>query len=484
MAKTKKYNNITPPREDRLNSVITWGGDADELVDITTKKCVKDKNRSFQQTTFCQEWLAMITLCTIKDIVIISHAPVGCVGSMGMISMFNNAGQKLRGEPLKNGKWMSTNLNDYDVVHGAKDKLEAAVRAAAERYDPKAIFIYSSCVSGIIGEDVDSVVEKLNAELDVPVAPVYCEGFKSKLWASGYDGSFQGALNYLIKDPVEKRENLINVINPISFSRLDELEVKRLLDKIGIEVNYVPNFNTVDALSKSSEAALTASLCTTFSEYFAKELKNRYGVPYTEKIIPTGLDNTDAWLREIAGFLGKEKEAEALIKSERARVQPRIDEIKEKLKGKKVFVSAGQVRSLGIANIIADLGMELEGLTTFHYDEVIFDGFEDLTNKCGNFCAHVANAQPFEQTNILANKDLDFYIGHMGETVLAAKQGIPTAMVCNLFRLFLGYDGVVSFGERLLNVQTNPLFNKTLSKSKPVYTESWYKEKNAFKYQK
>jgi nitrogenase molybdenum-iron protein alpha chain len=463
--------------------MIAWGGESRELVDITSRKCAKDRNRSFTQATFCQEWLAMVTLATIKDIVIVSHAPVGCVGSMTFISMFNNAGQKLRMEPLKNGNWISTNLTEHDVVHGATEKLENTVRAAYERYNSKAIFIYSSCVSGVIGEDIDSSVEKLNKELDIPVAPVYCEGFKSKLWATGYDGSFQGALNYIIKEPKKKQENLINVINPISFSRLDELEIKRLLDKINVEVNYIPNFNTIDNLARASEAALTSTLCTTFSEYLAKQLKERYDVPYTEKIIPTGLDNTDAWLREVGEYLNKEDEVEELIKSERARVQPKIDKIKEKLEGKTAFISAGQVRALGIANIIADLGMKLEGLTAFHYDEVIHEGFEELTNKCGNFCTHIANAQPFEQTNILHNNEVDFYIGHMGETVLAAKQGIPTAMVCNLFRLFLGYDGVLSFGERILNVQTNPLFNKTLANSKPIYKDSWLKE-DPFKYQK
>jgi nitrogenase molybdenum-iron protein alpha chain len=288
----------------------------------------------------------------------------------------------------------------------------------------------------------------------------------------------------LIKPPEKKQENLVNIINPVSFSRFDEIAIERLLGQIGIKPNFIPNFNTVENLSKASEAALTASLCVTFSEYFAKELKNRYDVPYTEKIVPTGIDNTDAWIKEIAGFLGKEDEANELIESEHERVQPTINALREKLEGKTAFVSAGQVRSLGIANILTDLGVKIEGLTAFHYDEVIYEGFENLQSKCGNFCTHIANAQPFEQTNILEHLDVDFYVGHMGETVLAAKQGIPIAGVCNLFHLFLGYDGVAVFGERIVNALTNPSFSKTLSRFKPIYRENWLNDKNPFKYQK
>ena len=480
----EKFSNIAPIRDNRLDTIITFGGDASELVDLTAKKCLKAKDRSFSQTTFCQEWLAMLTLATIKDTVIISHAPVGCSSSLRCINIFNRFGQILRGHEPLTGKWISTNLTDADAIHGGEEKLKKAIFDADKKYSPKAVFIYSSCVSGIIGEDVDAIIGQVQDKVSATVIPVYCDGFKSKVWASGYDGSFQGALNYLIKEPKEKQENLVNVINPITFGRVDEVEVERLLNKIGLEANFIPNFTTTGAIGRASEAALTSSLCTTFSEYFAKTLKERYDVPYTEKLMPVGLDNTDEWLREIAGFLKKESEVEAVIKSERERIQPKVDEIKEKLNGKRAFVSAGQSRAMGIPNLLADLGIDLVGLTAYHYDGVIFDSFAQLEERCGNFCTNVANVQPFEQTNILNKEKPDFYFGHMGESVWATKEGIPTATVFNLGHLFLGYNGVVAFGNRILNLLHNPSFSKKLSQhSKPIYHESWLNE-DPFKYHK
>ena len=477
-----KYSNVAPIRDNRLNTIITYGGDASELVELSGKKCLKAKDRSFSQTTFCQEWLAMLTLATIKDTVSIIHAPVGCSSSLTCINIFNRFGQILRGSTPATGNWISTNVTDTDAIHGAGEKLKEAIFEASERYDPKAIFIFSSCVSGIIGEDIDAVITDVQKDVTPIIIPVYCDGFKSKVWASGYDGSFQGALNYLIKEPSEKQENLVNIINPITFGRVDELEVERLLNKIGLEANFIPNFNTVEAIGKASEAALTSSLCTTFSEYFAKELEKRFQVPYTEKLMPLGLDNTDEWLREIAGFLGKEDEAERVIKEERERIQPKIDELKEKLEGKTAFVSGGQSRAIGIPNLLADLGIEIVGLTAYHYDEVIAESFANLEKRCGNFCTNIANVQPFEQTNILNREKPDLYFGHMGESVWATKEGIPTGMIFNLSALFVGYNGIVTFGSRILNLINNPAFSAKLSQhTKPIYRENWLDE-NPFKY--
>ena len=478
------YKSAVPVREDRLDTTITYGGTASELVDLTAKKCLRAKDREFSQTTFCQEWLAMLTLATIKDTVTIVHAPVGCISSLTCINIFNRFGQILRGRVPSTGKWISTNLTDAEAIHGGEDKLKEAILEADKRHSPKAIFIFSSCVAGIIGEDIDAIIRNIQEEVSAELIPVYCDGFKSKVWATGYDGSFQGALNHLISEPKEKQDDLVNIINPITFGRVDEVEVERLLNKIGLKANFIPNFNTVEAIGKASEAALTSSLCTTFSEYFGKELKERFDVPYTKKLMPVGLNNTDEWLREIAGFLGKEDEVEILIKEERERIQPKIDELKEKLEGKTAFVSAGQSRAIGIPNLLADLGIEIVGITAYHYDEVIFESFADLENRCGDFCTNIANVQPFEQTNILNKEKPDLYFGHMGESVWAAKEGIPTGMVFNLGHLFAGYNGPVSFGSRILNLVNNPSFSKKLSRhSKKVYRDSWFNE-NPFKYHK
>ena len=68
-------------------------GIAKELVDQTRRRCLKNQDRLFSQTTFCQQWLALFTLATVKDSVVIVHGPVGCISSMPYINVFNRLGQ-------------------------------------------------------------------------------------------------------------------------------------------------------------------------------------------------------------------------------------------------------------------------------------------------------------------------------------------------------------------------------------------------------
>jgi nitrogenase molybdenum-iron protein alpha chain len=136
------YKNTVPVREDRLNTTITYGGTASELVNVTARKCLKTKDREFSQTTFCQEWLAIFTLATIKDAVVISHAPVGCTSSLPFINIFSRFGQILRKETPLNIKWISTNLTHIEAIHGGEDKLKEAILEAGKN-TIRMLFLYS-----------------------------------------------------------------------------------------------------------------------------------------------------------------------------------------------------------------------------------------------------------------------------------------------------------------------------------------------------
>jgi len=92
----------------------------------------------------------MITLATIKDTVIIIHAPVGCSSSLACISIFNRFGQitRVKHHQLENG-FLQILLMQKQFM-GEKPKLKEAILEADKRHNPNAIFIYSSCVSGLL----------------------------------------------------------------------------------------------------------------------------------------------------------------------------------------------------------------------------------------------------------------------------------------------------------------------------------------------
>ena len=62
----------------------------------------------------------------------------------------------------------------------------------------------TTCAAGIIGDDVESVTTSLEDELGIPIVAIFCEGFRSKMWTSGFDAGYHGIARKLVK-PAEKK---------------------------------------------------------------------------------------------------------------------------------------------------------------------------------------------------------------------------------------------------------------------------------------
>lgn len=472
-----------PTREARLESFVGYGGSCKAMADGIKCQCLKKMDRSFSQATVCQEWYSLFTLLTVQDSAAVVHAPIGCVSAGTCMNIFSRLGQAVRGETqIKSAKWFATNLTESDTIHGGEAKLRETVKEVDRRYHPQAIFVFTSCVSGIIGDPVADIVRELQEEVQARLVLSQCEGFRSSVWATGFDASFHGIINYLLEPREEKIPNLVNVITPLTVGRLDELELERLFKPLKLKANFVPCYSTIEGLRQSVQAAATTATCLTYGDYFARTLTEKYGVPHTREVMPLGLENTDRWLRKLADLVGKEKETAALIRREHKRISPKLKELREKLKGKRVYVSAGQARAVTMSAMADELGFELVGTTVYHYDEVIAESIERLSKKCGGATLNIANLQPYEQANLLAHLKPDLYLADEITTTWVAKQGIPTMMIYDYGMNYLGYNGLVNTGEKMVAALANPGFALKLARHNPLpYRQSWYAQ-DPFKY--
>ena len=162
--------------------------------------------------------------------------------------------------------WYSTDLDESDIINGGASKLEEAIIKADRRHRPTAI-ILSTCAPGIIGDDIDEVVGRLQAEVTAALIPVHCEGFKTKISATAYDAVYHGiarSLNLepeleteIIEDELKEmqrqwlKSRTVNIFNTYSVGRTDELELARLLRALDLQVNFYPNFSTRTSFSSS-----------------------------------------------------------------------------------------------------------------------------------------------------------------------------------------------------------------------------------------
>lgn len=474
----KIYSGV---RESRPNRYNDYGGTGRAAEDSFQKVCFKRADRSFAQGLQCQQINSMAALMSLEDAVFISHSPQGCVGCTTLAVDQYRVGQAHRGvKNIKNPHIIVTNLDQKSVIFGGEPKLREAVKKAEDRYHPKLIFIFSSCASGIIGDDIDAICEDLQSETRAVVIPIHCEGFKSKICASGFDAAFLSINKYILRgEHLPTQENLINLFAPVSISYADQKEMERMLSLLGLETNYIPFYSSLEKIKKIPAARASTSICKVFADEFMRELEADYGIPYSHTVMPIGTRNTDKWFRGIAKTVGKEQEAEDIIAREHERLEPLVKEIRNRLEGKRVFICGGTGRSFAAAALIDDFGMELVGLETPTYDADAQTDIEYLTGVHGDFALDIANMQPFEQVNLVKKLKPDVFIG---VPEWAAKLGIPTTHVLDMKRPTMGYDGLLYLGRKMADQLENPGFNVKLAQHVRLpYKDSWYDE-DAFKY--
>lgn len=485
-----------PVREERHKTNIAFGGTAEKMKNCLRagcfgkEGCLNLSRRRFSQTQGCQFLLSLSILNTIRNAVMVMHAPVGCgICSMRSIGI-NKTFMRLRDPSAEGLIWLSTNLDEADVIGGGEKKLREAVLYADREFRPETIIVANGCVPALIGDDIDSILSELQEQTAAIIMPIHCEGFKTKVMATAYDAAYHGILKNYVRAPRREKDLLehdleemerqyrisrnVNVLNVGSMSYEDELELQRILNAIGLNARFIPCYAKPEDFSDSLETALNVSICGTHDDYFVEHIKTLYNIPFLIDTIPIGRKNTGRWVMRIAEKFGLEKEARRFIDAENEILDKSIDKYRAALKGKKVFLTGGEIRIVATAEILQDLGMKVVGFKAHHFDqfiEPIFDALEDIDGVVVN----VATSQPFEQTNLIERLKPDVLITHTGSNNIAAKHGLPLLPLFGQAQNYMGYSGVFEVARRLNRILRNSQFNKNLAEYTALpYKKEWY----------
>ncbi|MBP5794079.1 MAG: nitrogenase, partial [Spirochaetaceae bacterium] len=409
-------------RENRLGSITGFVGDLQTLVSKSEDGTLRNRERCFSQSSSCLSGCALNALAAIRNVAVVYHAPAGCT------AMASNDAVKFgqiaaRVNKTTNSVFVCTDLNEKDTVFGATNDLRKIIMHTYETYKPDAIFVSTSCVSGVTGEDVDGLAGEIDAELPIPVIPVHCEGFKSRIWASGFDISDHAILQGIVQPPKQKRRT-INIKN---FYESARPQITKIFNEVfDAEPQFLYCNSTIEELSHLSEALCTVCICGTLGTYLGNALEETYGVPYVRTINHSGITGFETWLRAIGDTIGKRAEVEAYIEKQRAIFIPQIEEVTKQLKGLKAVIGMGPGFTYEIARVLQEFGMTVEYALAWHYDYKYDNGKVPpalehlLEHSPKDMKVAVADQQNYEVLNILNHFKPDVYFSrHPGTTVWA-----------------------------------------------------------------
>lgn len=464
-------------RESRLGSITGYIGSLSDLASQSECGTLRGCSRCFSQSSSCLSMCALSELNRIRNVAVIHHGPAGCSVVASLQEYLTKQLAQKRGVTTSS-VYVGTDMNEKDTVFGSTEKLRDIILEVNRRYKPEAIFVSSSCATGIIGEDIDSVVDDVKDEIEVPIVAVHCEGFKSRIWATGFDIADHAVLSSIVKPP-KKKTNTVNFKN---FYESAREEIMEMFHQFDLEPVFLYCNATVEELEHLSEAAATTCICGTLGNYLGNALEELYGVPYIHTINPLGVVGFETWLREIGRVTERTALIEKYIEEQRAIYIPQIEEVKKELTGLRAVIGMGPGYTFEITRVLNELGIEVVWGLAWHYDKKYENGevppaMEYLLDNNIDFETSVSDQQNYEVINILNKYKPDLFLSrHPGSTVWASKQGIPALSVQDEFMIF-GYKRTLEFAKTILDTIRNRSFEQNLARRvKLPYTEWWYKQ--------
>lgn len=398
---------------------------------------------------------AEIVLLPIADAAHLVHGPIACAGNS-----WDTRGTRSSGPQLFR-RGFTTDMSENDVIFGGEKRLYQAILEVAERYRPPAVFVYATCVTALIGDDIEAVCKAAREKAGIPVIPVNSPGFVgSKNLGNRLAG--EALLEYVIGtgEPEFTTPYDINLIGEYNIA--GELwDVLPLFDRLGIRVlSCISGDSRYREITYAHRARLNMMVCSKALINVARKMQERYGIPYFEGSF-YGVHDTSMALREIARLLGDPdlmERTEALIAEEEAALAAKLAPYRERLAGKKAVLYTGGVKSWSVVSALQDLGMHVVATGTKKSTE---EDIERIKELLGADALLIDEGNPRQLLSIIHEHNADILIAGGRNQYTALKARIPFLDINQeRHHPYAGYAGVVELARQLDAALSSPIWEQ------------------------
>ncbi|SFY07795.1 nitrogenase component 1 [Ruminococcus sp. XPD3002] len=266
---------------------------------------------------------AAYTVSAIPGAVPVINCGPGCVDQQYFTMSFCNGFQ---GSVGAGGDIPGTNSGENEIVFGGAKKLDGVIKSALKIMKGDLFVVLSGCSPQLVGDDVASVIKPYR-EKGYPIVHAEVPGFKgNNLW--GHEEVVIAVIDQFVGEyKGRRRKKLINLWMGApyfnTFWRGDTIEIKRILEGAGFEVNVLFGSESagVSEWKDIPKAAFNLVLSPWLGLRTAKHLEKKYGQPYLHiPVLPIGEEATTAFIRQVVEFAGIDNtKAEKFIEKEAKR---------------------------------------------------------------------------------------------------------------------------------------------------------------------
>ncbi|HEY6795282.1 MAG TPA: nitrogenase iron-molybdenum cofactor biosynthesis protein NifE [Kineosporiaceae bacterium] len=401
---------------------------------------------------------SMITLVPIADAAHVIHGPIGCLGNSWEARGSLSSGRQL------NRRGFTSDVTEHDVVFGGEQKVYDLVLEVAREHRPAAVFVYSTCVTALIGDDLDAVCSAAAARAGLPVVPVHAPGFAG---SKNFGNRLAGAalLEHVIgtREPGQAPPPGVHEVNLVGeYNIAGELwNVTPVLDRLGIRMRArITGDGRYGDIATAHRAEATMVVCSRALLPLARGLQERYGVPWFEGSFYGIRAMADA-LRGFATTLGDPvlaSRVEDVIAEQEALVRAALEPLRHRLAGVRAVLYTGGVKSWSMISALQDVGVEVvaSGATKSTPEDV-----DRMTALLGPDARIVRDGKPAQLIEIVRETGADILIAGGRNQYTALKSRLPFLDVNQERHVPLaGYPGVPELARQLVRALDNPVWSQ------------------------
>ncbi len=401
----------------------------------------------------------------IKDMVHISHGPIGC-------GQYSRAGRRnyyigTTGVDTYVTMNFSTDYQEKDIVFGGDKKLKAALAEIDELFPlNNGISIQSECPIGLIGDDIQAVAKAYKKETGKPTVAVSCEGFRGVSQSLGHH-----IANDMIRDEVlpdgsyrkdfESTPYDVAIVGDYNIGG-DAWSSRILLEEIGLRVIAQWSGDaTYKEMTTAPKAKINLLHCYRSMNYVVRHMEQEFGVPWMEYNF-FGPSKTTESLRKIAAFFDETIQAktEAVIAKYTAMTDAVIAKYRPKLEGKKVMLYVGGLRPRHVIGAYEDLGMQVIGTG---YEFAHGDDYKRTKDELAGSTLIYDDVNEYELEAFVKKLKPDLVASGVKEKYVFQKMGLPFRQMhsWDYSGPYHGYDAFAIFAKDMDLAMNSPVWGYT-----------------------
>ena len=442
-----------------------YKGDFDELID---KWELKEENLWIDYQVLGPMFASLRMFLSMENVL-----PV-IVGSKGCLNHLRFTIIAWGEEDFHLGKKPVTLLeyDQQDIVTGdyrISDTWYQSMKKLAKQENTEMIVLLPTDPINISGVNLDPIADDIEQEIGINTTYIPTSAISGANQFEGYQAALEALYKPFLEQEYEKKDT-VNLVGWMWPSRKREHEIGaciEMLKQIDIEVqSVITGGSSVQDIEDSMQAKANAMVCSAVAGDLFYKLEDK-GIKLAAKRSPYGNEGTFEWLSQIAKALGKDK-TEKIRRLENL-YKDDFEEIKETLKGKKVFVSGGPGRLIGLLHTLSDYEVDIQTAALFWPHPWSQEDLQHMKDKHGINIKNIIVSPGLDDLEEVAqNQEIDLWLGGYQEQHVAKKYEIPFVPITVYTSPHVGFEGVVNLGNKLKLALEGYDFTENILKAKEI----------------